>query len=163
VKVYVTHHCEKRSGVCNATASGVSIPIGCPTLPCQSLRAACLKAYSNTPTYRPGDCTLVVHQVSIAAPCLCLRHVYRTMDPFSITIGTFTLLGAVNATAKAIGKLVHLRDVPLELLQLSNEVINHCTARRIAVDARIRNTHSQTVRLPRSKISRLPSRRRTSF
>lgn len=44
------------------------------------------------------------------------------MDPFSITVGAFTLIGAVKGTARVIGKLVRLRDVPLELLQLFNEV-----------------------------------------
>lgn len=44
------------------------------------------------------------------------------MDPFSITVGTLGLIGAVNATITTVRKLTRLKDVPEELYQLSNEV-----------------------------------------
>ncbi|KAK0711869.1 ankyrin repeat-containing domain protein [Lasiosphaeris hirsuta] len=44
------------------------------------------------------------------------------MDPFSITVGVVSLLGAVGATTKIVGRLIHLADAPQELFQLSNEL-----------------------------------------
>lgn len=44
------------------------------------------------------------------------------MDPFSITVGILSLLGGVKDAIKVVRKLIRLRDVPEEVLQLSNEV-----------------------------------------
>lgn len=46
------------------------------------------------------------------------------MDPFSITVGTLTLAGAVTATAKMTSALLRLRDVPEEIKEIFSEVIS---------------------------------------
>ena len=43
------------------------------------------------------------------------------MDPLSITASSIAVLSAVTSSGKGIGKLVSLRDAPLELQALSNE------------------------------------------
>ena len=43
------------------------------------------------------------------------------MDPLSIAASSIAVLGAVTSTGKGIGKLVSLRDAPVELQALSNE------------------------------------------
>ena len=43
------------------------------------------------------------------------------MDPLSITASSIAVLSAVTGTGKGIGKLVSLRNAPLELQALSNE------------------------------------------
>lgn len=44
------------------------------------------------------------------------------MDPFSITAGTLSFLGGFKNAIKVVRQLIRLRDVPEEVLQLSNEV-----------------------------------------
>jgi hypothetical protein len=43
------------------------------------------------------------------------------MDPLSIAASSIAVLGAVTSTGKGIGKLVSLRNAPIELQALSNE------------------------------------------
>ena len=52
------------------------------------------------------------------------------MDPLSITTGAITILGTIAATRKAARKLLALRAVPNEILQVTNEVSLdfHCTS-----------------------------------
>ena len=45
------------------------------------------------------------------------------MDPFSLTVGALSLIGAATATAKMLKKLAALRRAPEELMQLINEVL----------------------------------------
>ena len=54
------------------------------------------------------------------------------MDPLSITISTLVIVGAGGKVAKALKKLLALRDVPDALLVLNNKVNEiHCVVRDI--------------------------------
>jgi hypothetical protein len=44
------------------------------------------------------------------------------MDPLSITASSIAILGTITGTSKGISKLVSLRDAPIELQALYNEV-----------------------------------------
>lgn len=46
------------------------------------------------------------------------------MDPFSLTVGSFALLGAVVKVSAGVRKLAALKHAPAILLQLENDVSN---------------------------------------